>query len=436
MASAGEIHHDQHRLFGLKRNEPSIPCHLSHAAMMIPGYSGGGASHAKRLKPETEVPNLRIAFLRSHEAESWLPIPLGYNMIDRGEPYDVHGDERFGWRHPEHWELSWRYSPSRYAIRIGFYIPDKVPEDLSDTISTVNGQSVTLQRHGRCWHERILLLDLKYLHGLHIHSAFAPWICYVHISEAITGATYTQRDVTPLPRIPQFSPKAKGTPMNWNQNSCNWNKNSQKGFGKVINAIADINVVIEFIKARVNAEAQSLLDGLSPPLRQDEDWFSFSVLGLTAEALQCLEAEGWKRAWHGSKFEALYSTLVDKRLRASQNKSRGERMLTNAPGVYCFQDKCKAKACGYADFMPLCRVDDDPQNWDGTFWRIMWELRVDRKRRVKPPRQTDQWIQDADSVRLVALWICGRTSDQMRSADTVSLQAWDPQNEAYPEFTV
>ena len=75
------------------------------------------------------------------------------------------------------------------------------------------------------------------------------------------------------------------------------------------------------------------------------------------------------------------------------------------------------KAENYIRFVPLFG--------DGVFWAAKWELRVDRADRVKVKHRTDQWVQRARSVHLVALWLCGRTSAEMHLGDEVTL-SWQP----------
>jgi len=64
-------------------------------------------------------------------------------------------------------------------------------------------------------------------------------------------------------------------------------------------------------------------------------------------------------------------------------------------------------------------------------WAAKWEVRVDRGECVRVPRKTDQWVQRARGVMLVALWLCGRTPSEMQEGDAV-LPAWDPELEANP----
>lgn len=132
---------------------------------------------------------------------------------------------------------------------------------------------------------------------------------------------------------------------------------------------------------------------------------------------------------HGQKFEALYSILYLGRLVASWSEELGHRFFPDAPGVYVHKDGTGHKAENYIRFVPLCR--------DGVFWAAVWEVRVDRSDHVthRPffltHRGTDQWIQPERSVRLEALWLCGRRSEDMTNGSEL-YEVWNPILEAHP----
>ena len=81
------------------------------------------------------------------------------------------------------------------------------------------------------------------------------------------------------------------------------------------------------------------------------------------------------------KFEALYSILVEGHLRASSGEVVGERVLQNAPEAV-YVHSLKEKAENYVCYVHLFL--------DHAFWCCMWEVRVDRIRKVKFPGKTDQ----------------------------------------------
>ena len=91
--------------------------------------------------------------------------------------------------------------------------------------------------------------------------------------------------------------------------------------------------------------------------------------------------------------------------------------------MYFHNDKTLQKAENNIRFVPLCG--------DGVFWAAKLEVLVNRAHRVKVPRKTDQWVQRAHGVRLAALWLCGRTMENMREGDEVATH-WVPELEANP----
>merc|ERR1712046_214973 len=93
-------------------------------------------------------------------------------------------------------------------------------------------------------------------------------------------------------------------------------------------------------------------------------------------------------------------------------------------------DSTAHKADNYVRFTPLCT---DFQFWDGVFWAVKWELRIDRKEAIDI--RSDQWVQPDSSVHLAALWICGRTAAEMEDDSPVQ-RIWKPELEANPETIV
>ena len=134
-------------------------------------------------------------------------------------------------------------------------------------------------------------------------------------------------------------------------------------------------------------------------------------------------AEGWERAWHGTKIEALYCQAFLGHLLPSQDESRGERFFREAPGVYVHSDALNSKAEFYCRFVQLTD--------DGIFWAIKLEVLVHRGAKAKGKRGTDQWIQTPSSVVLRALWVCARNAAEVRVGDHVSL-TWNPFLEGSP----
>ena len=61
----------------------------------------------------------------------------------------------------------------------------------------------------------------------------------------------------------------------------------------------------------------------------------------------------------------------------------------------------------------------------------MWEVRVDRTRKVKFPGKTDHWLQHVDSVELEALWIRGMSGKNLNNSESVQFH-WDAMFETNP----
>ena len=168
---------------------------------------------------------------------------------------------------------------------------------------------------------------------------------------------------------------------------------------------------------------------IDPPQPQENGWyrcpwrpFHFEHLPRKSIGPHSKYAE-WRLAWHGCKLEGLYSIMYHGKLFASEDGTQGHRFFPDVPGVYVHKDKTGHKACNYIRFVPLCG--------DGVFWAAMWELYVDRSDRV-PVSHPDQWVQEARSVRLAALWLCGRRAADMEQGSEVSTR-WEPSWEANPK---
>ena len=146
-------------------------------------------------------------------------------------------------------------------------------------------------------------------------------------------------------------------------------------------------------------------------------------LECTNRDLDEMDEAGWEVAWHGCKVEAVYSICVAGKLLESRDEEAGERYLEGAPGVYLHREKTAAKADNYIGFTPLAD--------DGVYWATKWETRVDRERKVKVPRKTDQWAQREEAVRLVALWVASKNLLQIKEGYCFE-DSWIPRHEANP----
>ena len=134
----------------------------------------------------------------------------------------------------------------------------------------------------------------------------------------------------------------------------------------------DINVVLAFLGQRLGPAGVAILSSLGPPIRHSRGWYRLARCEYPQQQDE-LAALGWVRAWHGTRFEAVFSTLCQGRLYDSRDARRGELMVQDVPGIYTYPDGACQKAGHHARFVRL--------GYDGVFWSAMWELYVDREQR-------------------------------------------------------
>lgn len=239
--------------------------------------------------------------------------------------------------------------------------------------------------------------------------------------------------------IPKFDERAHGTPLQWNDaKPLIWGRRTRNRPCFTVPYISTIEESLvrlkEFLGMRYDADGIPVLSKLHDRKEGDNQgwhrmrWVPYELAGSddalpkTSEGPYGGGEPDWQKAWHGCKFEALYSIMYHGRLFASSDAARGERFFGKAPGVYVHKDGTCAKTANYFRFAPVFR--------DGVFWAALWEVMVDRADRV-PVSKTDQWVQQERSVRLVALWLVGCTYDMMQPGWEVS-EVWDPLLEANP----
>ena len=198
---------------------------------------------------------------------------------------------------------------------------------------------------------------------------------------------------------------------------------------KVEGAEVDVQKMWRFLEKRLGPDGEPVTSLLDKPVDMGGGWYRLRCL-LHTDIFMPQEslAEGggaaeWMRAWHGCPLEALYSILYHGSLMESCDKSHGHRFWPESPGVYVHKEDLAHKAENYSCFCPLFA--------DGTLWSAKWEVHVDRTDKVVPKQKTDQLVQRSRSVRLVALWICGKTIDQIQSNTAVCLR-WNGLLEANP----
>jgi len=239
-----------------------------------------------------------------------------------------------------------------------------------------------------------------------------------------------------LSRVPDFDDNARGTANDWNyvQEKVSWGAKGYKAFGGTSSrppratTYPRISVIEKFLTLRLDEDGRPILHRLGPPQPKDNGWWCFPWIGadgLAASRVQQRIDAGWARAWHGTKLEALYSTMCDQRIAESRDHVAGERAFEGMDGIYCHGDGLRWKALHYIRFASLLP--------DGVVWAALWELYVDRDRVVsKRGKSTDQWVQQVGSVELFALWICGRNFAALTPGHEELSIRWDPLLEANP----
>ena len=136
------------------------------------------------------------------------------------------------------------------------------------------------------------------------------------------------------PCILQFDPEAFGTPQDWNASAAyvTWNRRQASQFvpGPFPTTpavrLADLYM---FLDSRSDKAGLPLSCRFAPAQEIEPQWFRLPWLSAGGDAvLAALESEGWVRAWHGTKLEALYSQFFFGRLFSSTNVQHGKRFFT------------------------------------------------------------------------------------------------------------
>ena len=227
------------------------------------------------------------------------------------------------------------------------------------------------------------------------------------------------------PAILPYNQDCHGVPRDWNRRDAEvyWGARTRARYfrnhgGIHRSAAPDIDIFLEFLHQR------NILDKFYHPDYHEGGWYRLHWKGM--HNMWQVKGDGWMRAWHGIKLEALYSIAEHGYLFESSdcNQEAGERTLAGASGVYCHKDSTHGKAHNYLRFVDLFG--------DGVFWAAQFELLVDPGKAVKLKKRTDQWAYPSEGVKITALWICARASTQMVDGDAVSIVGWNPLLEANP----
>ena len=136
-----------------------------------------------------------------------------------------------------------------------------------------------------------------------------------------------------VPYSLQCDPEAFGSPEDWNARVAyaTWNRRQAHQFeagpfpSSSNERLADLYT---FLNCRSDSERLSLALRFAPPLEMEPRWFGLPWLPLGRDAVTpTLEAEGWVRAWHGTKLEALYSQILFGRVFSNSSTEWGERFV-------------------------------------------------------------------------------------------------------------
>ena len=221
-----------------------------------------------------------------------------------------------------------------------------------------------------------------------------------------------------LGRVPAFDQAACGDPQN-PQKAQPWGTKGRKKlppdyWSRKRDGAPSIDAVLEFLKLRKDVHGVPVADKLGLPQRHDHGWWCLPFKS-TRSWPQDANIE---RAWHGTRFSCLYSILYYGELFESTMPGHIKQMRA---GVYCHGPKTSAKAENYMVFEDVFSI--------GAWWGVKLELLVDRNRGA---RADDQWVQPADSISLLAVWLCGLDHEHMRNQLWFVPTPWDPKAEVNP----
>ena len=154
----------------------------------------------------------------------------------------------------------------------------------------------------------------------------------------------------------QFIAEAFGTLEDWNSRSAYaiWNSRQAQHYEpgpftfSPTERLADFYT---FLDCRSDSEGLPVSRCFGPALEVEPHWFRLQWLPAGGDAvINAFQMEGWARAWHGTKLEALCSQIYFGRLFSSSSAQLGERFFTGSPGVYFHKDSTRHKAGHYMQF--------------------------------------------------------------------------------------
>ncbi|CAE7215921.1 unnamed protein product [Symbiodinium sp. CCMP2592] len=259
-------------------------------------------------------------------------------------------------------------------------------------------------------------------------------------TQSSASATATGTPTTERKPAPAFDPQSSGGPSEWNladhalpaspDRVLIWGTKARTQLPQPPSAPActlDVERFLQsFFRTRQGPTGTPLATLLGDPVPQPDGWWRLPWTPLDPSHCELLCQDGWLRGWHGCKMEALYSIIYHGQLLPSTDESKGDRFLAGCPGVYLHRDSLQHKVENYMRWIPLCG--------DGLFWAAKWEVVYAPSGSNKHGKRTDQVIQSAESVELVALWLSVR-SENMLPEGTAVQATWTPAREANPCLT-
>ena len=186
----------------------------------------------------------------------------------------------------------------------------------------------------------------------------------VFAMEALSSQCETQTRQPPAVSLPnglRLDMKAQGSPEIWNANgeTLYWGKRTanmlrNEPLSRLTTQERKLAIFCNFLKDTLDHYGRPVAYMLDAPVFYGQGWMRFEWLPGREAVVGLTMNEGWYRAWHGTKLEALYSILYFGFLLESSAASAGERFLQDAPGVYLHKDSTQYKGTisGLCCFLP------------------------------------------------------------------------------------
>ena len=151
--------------------------------------------------------------------------------------------------------------------------------------------------------------------------------------------------------------------------------------------------------------------------QSSEDWYVYSLPWKPGQRTG-LDPGNWVRAFHGTRWYAVWSILNSKVLLESNNHALGHDFWK--AGVYC------------SPLMTTARSYAIPHELfgDGVYFRAMFEVCVDLNRRTaRRAKGGEQWVFPSEAVRVKALWVQPNAPPAPWEWRFIT---WDEELEAWP----